>query len=77
LLTRDHEPTIASAGISGNEKNGHMKTSTPADTSEALEKRDNHHKFISNSTVNMVVKMSGEDLWIQWIFRGNEGCSKK
>ena len=50
-------------------KGGHMKTPVPADTSGALEKRENCPKFVSNGTVNVVVKTSGEgdmnsiDLW--------------
>jgi hypothetical protein len=62
LLPREYESTIASAENAGNEKNGHMQTPVSADTSGALEKRENCHKFISNGTVNMVGKMSGEGL---------------
>jgi len=53
---------IASAGSHGNEKNGHIKNSAFPDTSGAFEKRENCYKFISNDTVNVVGKMSGEGL---------------
>jgi hypothetical protein len=62
LLPREHESTIASVESPGNEKNGHTKTPAFPDTSGALEKRGNCYKFISNDTVNVVGKMSGEGL---------------
>jgi len=62
LLPREHESNITSAESAGNEKNRHMKTPASPDTSGAFEKRENCYKFISNGTVNMVVKMSRKGL---------------
>jgi len=54
LLLREDENTIASAKSPGNEKNRHMKIPVHKDASEAFEKNDNDHKFISNNIVGMV-----------------------
>jgi hypothetical protein len=43
-------------------KVGNMKTPVPADTSGAVQKRENCSKFISNGTVNVVGKTSGEGI---------------
>jgi hypothetical protein len=43
-------------------KNENMKTPASPDTSGAFEKRENCYKFISNDTVNVVGKISGEGL---------------
>ena len=56
LLLRESENTIASAKGHGNEKNGRMIILVLKDVSQALEKKDNEHKFISNSMVDMVKK---------------------
>jgi hypothetical protein len=38
-----------------------MKIPVPPDTSGTFEKMENCHKFISNGTVNVVGRMSGDD----------------
>jgi len=57
LLTIEDNNTIASAKSSSNEKNRHMKNPVPKDISEAFEEKDNYHKFIFNSMVDMVKKV--------------------